>query len=240
MPFIDGHHISPVQSRVHVLQCLWPVPGGVSTVWQGSAIHCTGNRITLLHSQFVKGTSSGCPGGTVVAQSLYVDRLHNRYTSLLNITANSALNNETIECLYYNSTLIPVESYIITTVTGTKEWYLRYFLILFYYVDPITPPNGIHLLDASSGNLTFKWNPVTSPCHTPTYSLHTVNCGLCPKVTNNTVMTCTDAVIDGRVCTLSIQTFICGNITGNTSIPVNYKLKGESVHLVRLLRQVTS
>ena len=96
------------------------VPGRVSTIWQGSAIHCTGNRITLLHSRFVTGTSSGCPGGTVVAQSLYFNGLHNRYTSLLNITPNSELNNKTIECLYYDSTLIPVESYIITIATGTK------------------------------------------------------------------------------------------------------------------------
>ena len=70
--------------------------------------------------------------------------------------------------------------------------------------------------------LTFNWSSVSPEC--PSNSIHynilVSNCGSCPTTTNYTTVTCTDVPTDGSVCTFAIQIVICGNITGNMSVPI--------------------
>ena len=105
-------------------------------MWQGSPIQCTGNRISLLHSNFTPSSLAppvGCDGSTAVGQILHMDLETNHYTSLLNITASLELNNQTIECLYYDSQLILIKEYVVMVITGkyiTKMSFLLLYLIL--------------------------------------------------------------------------------------------------------------
>ena len=90
---------------------------GHSTIWQGSAFQCTGNRISLLHH--ISNDADSCNGGEIHGQLTSVDATSNIYTSVLNITARVELNNETVECLYddgYN--IVHIVDYRIEIFTG--------------------------------------------------------------------------------------------------------------------------
>ena len=86
----------------------------------------------------------------------------------------------------------------------------------------------------------FGWSPVAPDHSALHYDIITSNCGSCPNTTTNTITTCTDVPTHGSVCTLAIQTVVCGNIIGD---PVNFTVipnsdvtmlqKGEYVCLVK-------
>ena len=73
--------------------------------------------------------------------------------------------------------------------------------------------------------IAFKWNMHTQDCH-PTYNILASNCGLCPTMTNNSTVTCTDVStdIDDGMCTLAIQTVVCGRIAGELSPRVSVQV----------------
>ena len=65
----------------------------------------------------------------------------------------------------------------------------------------------------------FSWSPAAPDHSALRYDIITSNCGNCPNTTTNTTAICTDVPTDGSVCTLAIQTVVCGNIIGD---PVNF------------------
>ena len=82
-----------------VLSYTCTVGGGNTTVWGGSAFKCatTGNEIKLIHHySFINETSGICNNGTILGQSVNVDGMH--FTSQLNVTISSELNNKTVTC----------------------------------------------------------------------------------------------------------------------------------------------
>ena len=62
-------------------------PGGLATVWQGSAFNCTGNRISLLHH--IINDDGYCNGRKIHGQITLHEIVNNTYTSVLNVTASS-------------------------------------------------------------------------------------------------------------------------------------------------------
>jgi hypothetical protein len=78
--------------------------------------------------------------------------------------------------------------------------------------------------DYSSKELTFSWSPVAPDCPTVHYNILASNCGSCPTTTNHTNVTCTDIPTNDSICTIAIQTVVCGNITGDTSDPISITL----------------
>ena len=95
-------------------------PGGDSTVWQGSAFHCIGNRISLLHVQRISNHTFSCNDGRIFGYIFTIDLEKNLYSSVLTVTALSEnLHNKTVQCLYSNGTdLIPISKYIIQIQLG--------------------------------------------------------------------------------------------------------------------------
>ena len=82
--------------------------------------------------------------------------------------------------------------------------------------------NDIHVsaIDFSSRQLRFAWSSVAPDCPAIHYNILASNCGSCPTTTNHTNVTCIDIPTDGSVCTIAIQTVVCGSVTGNSSSPV--------------------
>ena len=91
-----------------------------STLWIGTAFDCIdgGNEILLRHNGFITGGISGtCNNGAIVGRSLEV--VDNCYTSQLNVTISSNLNNKTVECIYNgNAGTITIGSPTLTVVEG--------------------------------------------------------------------------------------------------------------------------
>ena len=71
-----------------------------------------------------------------------------------------------------------------------------------------------------SVTLTFTWRLLVPRCRDIHYIILASNCGGCPTTTKNTTVTCTDVPTDGSVCTFTVQTVVCGNIAGNSSVLV--------------------
>ena len=87
-------------------------PGVGSTAWIGSAIatECpqSGGEIVLRHRSFTENRSCG----NITARGIRVED-SGCYTSQLNITVDSSLENKTVECIYQNGTT--------TTVLGSSS-----------------------------------------------------------------------------------------------------------------------
>jgi hypothetical protein len=87
-------------------------PGVGSTHWRGSALasQCpeTGSEIVLRHRTFTQTRSCG----NFTGQGIGMEE-NGCYTSQLNITVDSSLDNKTVECIYDNGTH--------TTVIGTSS-----------------------------------------------------------------------------------------------------------------------
>ena len=63
----------------------------------------------------------------------------------------------------------------------------------------------------------FNWNAHSSNCSAVHYNILSSNCGSCPTTTNHTSVTCTGVPTGGNMCTFSVQTVVCGNLTGELS-----------------------
>lgn len=95
--------------------------GGGSTIWSGTAFDCESksDEIILRHSQFVSGTSGNCNNGAITARSL--GRADTCYSSQLNLTFSSALNNKTIQCAYSSETIETIGEVTLIIATGKSQ-----------------------------------------------------------------------------------------------------------------------
>ena len=109
-------------------------PGGLSTVWQGSAFHCAGNRISLLHTFHDFSTNvASCNNGAIDGKMVSVDVENSRYSSQLNVTVSLDLHNKTIECLYSNGThLTHIQNFIIHI--QSSKYADKLIIIIFVYL----------------------------------------------------------------------------------------------------------
>lgn len=87
---------------------------------------------------------------------------------------------------------------------------------------------GIYLTHIDPSQLTFSWNQSFLNCPALNYLVtYNDDCGIqCPNTTTNTTITCTNVTANGQVCSLFVQTEVCGNITGKKSNPIILTLKG--------------
>lgn len=83
--------------------------GKGATLWNGSLFDCAGDEIILRHSLF--GNESGsaigeCNNGAVTAYSTGIESTNNSscYSSQLNISMNSDINNKTVTCVHVDGT----------------------------------------------------------------------------------------------------------------------------------------
>ena len=111
--------------------------GPISTVWQGTAFQCVGNRIVLRHSQFTaspQGTAGECSDGlnTITGRSLRVSG--DCHTSQLNVTLSSSLNSQTIECAYSGGGTSLIGSSIIDISKGKINMFVNLTIICFFFV----------------------------------------------------------------------------------------------------------
>lgn len=109
----------------------------------------------------------------------------------------------------------------------------------FYkYTESSPPPNDLYISDVSPTHLTFNWSPLTLRCPSTRYLISTNgNCGTCPQSTASTSATCTNmtATINDRICSLTVQTEICGFIRGELSDPLLVKLNGNNYYHKKLM-----
>ena len=99
---------------------------------------------------------------------------------------------------------------------------------------PFPPPDeiSIALVDFGPKGITFSWSPVAPDCPTTIhYNILASNCGSCPTTTNHTNVTCTGIPSNDSLCNFSIQTVVCGNITGNWSKPLTFNIIADTVSL---------
>ena len=84
-----------------------------ATVWQGSAFQCPSRNIILRHNLYLTdhGTVNTCNNGAIVGYSLGI--LDNHYISQLNVTVDSSMAGQIIQCVYDDGTT----SHIIGTHT---------------------------------------------------------------------------------------------------------------------------
>ena len=90
-------------------------------------------------------------------------------------------------------------------------------IVIFNFSVPFPPITDI-IRRATNSLLIIKWNPVVPDCSAIHYNILASSCGSCPTTTNHTNITCTDTVLtNNSMCTFTIQTVVCGNISGNSS-----------------------
>jgi hypothetical protein len=91
---------------------------------------------------------------------------------------------------------------------------------------PLPPPEGISLTLVNFGpkEITFSWSSIAPDCPAIHYNILASNCGSCPTTTNHTNVTCTDLPTEDSICTLAVETVVCGNITGNLSKPLTLNI----------------
>ena len=101
-------------------------------------------------------------------------------------------------------------------------------MLLLPNIEPLPPPDNIHLSSVDSKTLTFSWNPVTNnSCHALSYSITSRDCGACPTITHDTFATCVNVPVDDSVCLFQVQTTVCNNNHGPLSSSVPITLTGE-------------
>ena len=92
---------------------------------------------------------------------------------------------------------------------------------IFYVTAPYPSPKqpSLSLVDLELRQTSFTWSPVAPDCPAIHYNILASNCGSCPTTTNHTNVTCTEIPFEqnGEICALSLQTVVCGNVTGNMS-----------------------
>ena len=100
--------------------------GDGATVWSGSAFDCDGNEITLIHRNFNRGTLGGCNERAIIGESIGVSDDRTCFTSRLNVTVSTGLNNNTVNC---SNSGVRIQSIGSSTIAIAGKYYN---IILFY------------------------------------------------------------------------------------------------------------
>ena len=101
---------------VLIYNCIITGPG--NTIWNGTAFSCPSksNETILRHSQFTSGTFGTCNARAITARSLGV--VNSCYSSQLNVTVSSDMNNKTIECAHSSDRIVTVGVETLSIATG--------------------------------------------------------------------------------------------------------------------------
>ena len=107
------------------------VTGG-ATVWRGTAIQCPdlNSRLILRHTNIRTFRDiRGCKNGDIIAQGTRFEVANNSYTSQLNITVDSSMDNSSVECTYNNGTITTIGESLIAITKGMVECdlFIRYY-----------------------------------------------------------------------------------------------------------------
>lgn len=90
-------------------------------------------------------------------------------------------------------------------------------------IEPLLPPENIHLASVNSTELIFSWNLADLNCPSLYYGIQSINCGNCPNETDESLVYCSNFTVSNSItiCTFMVQTIICGNsdtpLVGNLS-----------------------
>ena len=106
------------------------------------------------------------------------------------------------------------------------------------FIDPLPSPGKIMLSEVNRNQLTFSWSSASQNCSALHYNINATNCGECSETTTSNNVTCNYNSNLPQICTLTIQTVVCGNIVGTTSKPVAVLLKGRLQLLILLFLSV--
>ena len=226
--FTDNHESNTCSCIGDTLTFECTIMNGLGTAWRGSAFNCasSGNEINLLVNNIGDLT---CNDGLIIGR--VIKREGNNYTSQLNVTLSSNLIGQIIECTSDNGSQ---RTPIFNITLDIRKWACSYNIIIVSLITlygytllnavPFPPPEAISLALVNFGpkEITFSWSPVAPDCPSIHYNILASNCGSCPTITNHTNVTCTDVPTDG-MCTLAVETVVCGNITGNRSKPLTFK-----------------
>ena len=98
-----------------IYQCT--VTGGLFTIWGGTAFQCTGESITLRHSDFGSSSAAGeCNSGQIIGHG--ISQENNCYTSELNVTLSEGLVGETVTCGINGASPTSIHSIVLATSTS--------------------------------------------------------------------------------------------------------------------------
>ena len=91
------------------------------TVWQGSALSCISNEITLVHRHFTSegGAFDECNDGSIVGRSVGVEDGY--YISQLNVTVNNDVLGKRITCIHDDTLMQVVIGY--SNIYATTGYY---------------------------------------------------------------------------------------------------------------------
>ena len=222
-----------------------------ATTWTGSLFDC-GNGITLRHSRFESGTVGECNNGEVIARSIEVmDTVKGSrcYVSQLNFIASRDHNNETIMCEYVSSMDVTVVDEIIilfeTGIWNFETLREKIIIIIIFYTcsDPIPPPSNIHISEISPLVLKLSWNQSSFFCQYIITSMAIGSNSVCSNTTKFFIdttyfMLYTNVFTIGHNCSFSVETVVCGNITGGKSVPLLVTFKGTMICIFVTLKVI--
>ena len=218
----------PCPEDILVFVC--SVSGGGATVWEGSIFNCryNTNEIILRHSALDNGVTEArtCNDGNIVVYD--IDVTNNTYSSQLNVTVSLEMHNGTVKCIHdtLNATSVLVRVYTLILATGIHAEHNVVVIIIKFLLTTkqhAEPPGDIRISDISPNQFTIRWSPASlaSNCPPATYNIATTNCGMCPNTTSDTFITCTNLTINGRICSLVVQTKACRHGSSEHSATAN-------------------
>ena len=119
-------------------------------------------------------------------------------------------------------------------ISVSDHWFrnsIGNIIILLHAASP-SPPTDItwELIGSNVTNMAmFMWSPVLSNCSKVKYNIDHSNCGSCPNTTTHTNITCTHITSSTLLgCMLTVQTVVCGNISGDWSNKISLSEKGKT------------
>ena len=212
-----------------------------TTVYTGSAFNCpnTNNELLLFPHRYHTSNQSffrTCNVGAIVAETKSSTLNDLSSSSTLSITLNhNVMAMKEIKCSIDNgSAEWVIGSYHIPRFTGifgkydnTCKHHWRHFSL----TEPPTPPTNLTWeWTEGHSSITFTWSPSDSNCSNIHYNIKECGCGTCPNYSTVASITCSNTS-NGTLhtCSISLQTVICGNISGVWSNPVYLSMMGEGI-----------
>ena len=86
---------------------------------------------------------------------------------------------------------------------------------------------NVRLSSIDNGHITYTWDSVDFSCPATHYFINASGCGECPNTTHSVNITClTELNEQPQVCSLSVQTVLCGHLFGNHSSINQFRIRG--------------